>query len=99
MPRGISPRSPQGPAATVPARELLSQAIALALPHVPAEFPGASASGLCPTLHHIQDALGFVPTALVPEIAVALSLSRAEVHGVLTYYHHFRSAPPGRHVV
>jgi formate dehydrogenase subunit gamma len=42
-------------------------------------------------LHHLQDALGFVPQPLVPEIAAALNLSRAEVHGVLTYYHHFRT--------
>jgi formate dehydrogenase subunit gamma len=69
------------------------------LPDVPADVPGSSASALLPVLHHLQDALGFVPPALVPEIAAALSLSRAEVHGVLTYYHHFRSAPPGRHVV
>jgi formate dehydrogenase subunit gamma len=36
---------------------------------------------------------------VVPEIAQALNLSRAEVHGVITYYHHFREQPPGRHVV
>jgi formate dehydrogenase subunit gamma len=40
-----------------------------------------------------------VPSASVPEIAQALNLSRAEVHGVVTYYHHFRDHPPGRHVV
>ena len=99
MPRGSAPRAPQGPAATDPERELLTQALALHLPDVPPDVPGANASALLPILHHIQDALGFVPAALVPEIAVALSLSRAEVHGVLTYYHHFRSAPAGRHVV
>ena len=99
MPRGTASRGPSGPAASAPERELLSQALALTLPDVPAEVPGGSASALLPILHHIQDALGFVPPALVPEIAAALSLSRAEVHGVLTYYHHFRSAPAGRHVV
>ena len=99
MPRGSSPRTPQGPAATDSERELLTQALARHLPDIPAEVPGGSASALLPILHHIQDALGFVPPALVPEIAVSLSLSRAEVHGVLTYYHHFRSAPAGRHVV
>ena len=99
MPRGSAPQAPKGPAATDSERELLTQALALHLPDVPAEVPGGSASALLPVLHHIQDALGFVPAALVPEIAVALSLSRAEVHGVLTYYHHFRSAPAGRHVV
>ncbi len=99
MPQRSSPRTPQGPAASDSERELLSQAVARHLPDIPAEVPGGSASALLPVLHHIQDALGFVPPALVPEIAVSLSLSRAEVHGVLTYYHHFRSAPAGRHVV
>ncbi len=49
--------------------------------------PGA----LLPILHDVQDALGYVPADAVPEIAAALNLSRAEVHGVITYYHHFRS--------
>lgn len=99
MPRGSASRTPQGPVATDSERELLTQALALHLPDIPAEVPGGSASALLPILHHIQDALGFVPPALVPEIAASLNLSRAEVHGVLTYYHHFRSAPAGRHVV
>jgi formate dehydrogenase subunit gamma len=54
---------------------------------------------LLPTLHAIQDALGFIPPETVPEIALSFNLSRAEVHGVLTFYHHFRTAPPARHVV
>ena len=99
MPRGSAPQAPPGPAASDSERALLEQAVALHQPDIPAEVPGGSASALLPILHHIQDALGFVPQALVPEIAAALSLSRAEVHGVLTYYHHFRSAPAGRHVV
>ncbi|MEP6505324.1 MAG: NAD(P)H-dependent oxidoreductase subunit E [Betaproteobacteria bacterium] len=99
MPRGVPARGPSGPAASAPERELLSQALALHLPAVPADVPGGSASALLPILHHLQDALGYVPAPLVPEIAVALNLSRAEVHGVITYYHHFRAAPPGRHVV
>ena len=99
MPSGSTPRAPAGPAASASERELLSQALALHLPDVPTDVPGGSASALLPILHHVQDALGFVPPPLVPEIAAALSLSRAEVHGVLTYYHHFRSAPAGRHVV
>jgi formate dehydrogenase subunit gamma len=57
--------------------------------------PGA----LLPILHDIQDALGFVPAAAVQEIAEALNLSRAEVHGVVGYYRHFRSAPAGRRVL
>lgn len=60
-----------------------------------AGLPGA----LLPILHDVQDALGHIPARAVPEIAEALNLSRAEVHGVVSYYHHFRADPPGRHVV
>ena len=48
---------------------------------------------LMPVLHGVQDALGHVPEQAVAQIAQALNLSRAEVHGVLTYYHHFRTEP------
>lgn len=54
---------------------------------------------LLPILHGIQEALGHVPPASVPLIASALNLSRAEVHGVISFYHHFRSVAPGRHVL
>lgn len=54
---------------------------------------------LLQVLHEVQDRLGFVPPAAVPVIAEALNLSRAEVHGVVTFYHHFRQAPAGRHVI
>jgi formate dehydrogenase subunit gamma len=57
--------------------------------------PGA----LLPLLHEIQDRLGHVPNDTLPVIAKALNLSRADVHGVVTFYHHFRSAKPGKHVV
>ena len=57
--------------------------------------PGA----MLPILHEIQDAMGFVPAGVVPVIAEALNVSRAEVHGVITYYHHFRQQPPARHVL
>lgn len=57
--------------------------------------PGA----LLPILHAIQDALGWIPAGSVPLVARALSLSRAEVHGVLTFYQDFRRSPPGRHVL
>ncbi len=59
------------------------------------ELPGA----LLPILHDIQHALGYLPGEVVPLIAKQLNLSRAEVHGVITYYHHFRQTPPGSHVV
>ena len=58
-------------------------------------MPGA----LLPILHAIQDATGFIPPDSVPLIAAALNLSRAEVHGVITYYHHFRQAPTGTHLL
>lgn len=57
--------------------------------------PGA----LIPVLHDIQNSLGYIPQDAVPEIASALNLSRAEVHGVFTFYHDFRSEPAGRHTV
>lgn len=57
--------------------------------------PGA----LLPILHELQDALGFIPADVVPRIAEALNLSRAEVHGVVTYYHHFRSQPAAGRVL
>ena len=59
----------------------------------------SEAGALLPILHEVQDALGHVPASAVPDIAQALNLSRAEVHGVVTYYHHFRDQPAARHVV
>ena len=50
-------------------------------------------------LHAIQDEIGFVPDAAVPPIAAALNLSRAEVHGVVSFYHFFRTTAPGKHTV
>lgn len=58
-------------------------------------LPGA----LLPMLHGIQDELGHVPAAAVPRLAEALNLSQAEVHGVISFYHDFRTAPPGRHIL
>ena len=55
--------------------------------------------GLLPILHAVQAALGYVPPAVLPTIAKALHLSRAEVYGVVSFYHQFRSSPPGRHVL
>ena len=54
---------------------------------------------LLPILHGIQEEFGHVPADTVPQIALALNLSRAEVHGVVTFYHDYRSAPAGRHVL
>jgi formate dehydrogenase subunit gamma len=51
-------------------------------------MPGA----MLPLLHAVQGCLGWVPGRLVPEIAEALGRSRAEVQGVLDFYHDFRRA-------
>jgi formate dehydrogenase subunit gamma len=58
-------------------------------------MPGA----LMPLLHAIQDNIGYVPESSYSQIGKALSLSVAEVHGVVTFYHHFRTHKPGRHVM
>jgi len=54
---------------------------------------------LLPVLHNVQDKLGYVPADAVSMIAHALHLSRAEVHGVISFYHDFRTEPPGEHIV
>ena len=54
------------------------------------------AGALLPVLHDVQHAYGHVPPELVPRIAEALNLSRAEVHGVITFFHDFRTTPGGR---
>ena len=51
---------------------------------------------LLAVLHAIQDEVGFIPPQVTTPLARAMNLSRAEVHGVLTYYHHFRTSPPPR---
>lgn len=79
-----SPRSPDAPDARI---------AALAQAH--AALPGA----LLPLLHAIQDEFRCIPDEAVPLIAAALNLSRAEVHGVIGFYRHFRSHAPGHHVV
>lgn len=50
-------------------------------------------------LHALQEAFGYVPEPAIPMIASARNLSRAEVHGVFTFYHDFRHEPAGRHVL
>lgn len=59
------------------------------------ELPGA----LLPILHALQDEFGYVDAAAIPLIADALNVSKAEVHGTISFYHDFRSQPPGRHVL
>ena len=57
------------------------------------------AGALMPLLHAIQDDLGYIPEECYGNIAKALNLSVAEVHGVVSFYHHFRTHPPGLHVL
>jgi formate dehydrogenase subunit gamma len=66
---------------------------AIAEEHAPS--PGA----LLPILHAVQRRFGYMPDEAVPVIAKVLNLSRAEVHGVVTFYHWYRRKPTGRHVL
>jgi len=52
-----------------------------------------------PVLHALQEEFGYLDREAIPLVAQALNLSRAEVHGVASFYHDFREAPPGRHVL
>ena len=54
---------------------------------------------LLPILHGIQEEFGYVPRDALPVIAEALNISRADVYGVVSFYHDFRKAPAGRHVL
>ena len=70
-------------------------AAVLAVPARLKDQPGA----LLPVLHGVQQALGHVPEAAIGVIAKELNLSRAEVHGVVSFYHFFRTRPGGRQVI
>jgi formate dehydrogenase subunit gamma len=59
------------------------------------QLPGA----LLPLLHAIQDDLGFIPEDSYKLISKALNLSVAEIHGVVSFYHHFRTSAPGKHIL
>lgn len=59
------------------------------------DMPG----NLLPILHGIQDTLGYIPQEAVTDISSLLNLSKAEVHGVITFYHYFRTTAPGKHVI
>src|SRR5690606_13775295 len=89
---------PQEPAMAIPKTPNPIDDAAAAAARIAARLrhqPGA----LLPILHAVQDELGCIPADAVPPIAEALNLSRAEVHGVLTFYPHFRTEPAGRHVL
>jgi formate dehydrogenase subunit gamma len=74
--------------------EKIAHCVAAAVQKFSAE-PGP----LLEILHAIQHELGCVPPEAVPQLAAALNLSHAEVHGVISFYHHFRQEAPGRFVV
>jgi formate dehydrogenase subunit gamma len=69
--------------------------------HVRAAFDavGDIEGALLPVLHEVQARCGYIPADTVPLIADRLNLTRAEVHGVISHYHHFRDAPAGKVVV
>jgi formate dehydrogenase subunit gamma len=54
---------------------------------------------LLPILHAIQDSQGYIPDVSINIITEALAQTRAEIHGVITFYHHFRTTPPARHLL
>ncbi|TPG59070.1 formate dehydrogenase subunit gamma [Roseomonas nepalensis] len=89
----------QGPSATLShpavAAPPWDEALAAGIIRELAGLEGA----LLPILHALQERFGWVPREAVPLVAEALNLSRAEVHGVVTFYHDFRASPPGRHVL
>ncbi len=60
-----------------------------------ADKPGA----LMIVLHAVSERVGYIPAEAVPAIARALNLSRAEVHGVISFYHDFRTERPGRKII
>lgn len=60
---------------------------------------GSERTQLLPLLHAVQAEFGYIDDAAIPAIAKALNLTRADVHGVVTFYHDFRRTPAGRHVV
>lgn len=55
--------------------------------------------GLIPLLHAVKHAVGYIPNESVPQIAIGFNLSRAEVHGVISFYHDFNTSPVGQHTV
>ncbi|MBK5932483.1 formate dehydrogenase gamma subunit [Rhodovulum imhoffii] len=73
--------------------DTLAQIRAIAMSHAQAEGP------LLPLLHAVQDRFGHIPAEALPEIAQVLNISDAELRGVISFYHDFRDAPPGRRIL
>jgi formate dehydrogenase subunit gamma len=90
-PDPLQPPADRGPASLDDSTRNLVAEIAERLKH--------KDGALMPILHAVQEALGYIPPGAVPVIADRLNLSRAEVHGVISFYHYFRSTPPGRHTL
>ncbi len=78
--------------------QTLNSGDAATVRRIVADFKGRPGP-LLEVLHAVQAALGYVPEGAVPLVAEGLNLSRAEVHGVVTFYHYFRHSPPGKHTV
>lgn len=93
LPRPLDAHAPNQPRVAPLEGDALDQVVAIIDRHLSAEGP------LLPILHDVQAAFGLIPEAAQPVIARALGLSRAEVHGVVSFYHDFRSAPAGRQVL
>ncbi len=72
-----------------------NQGTALAIIDAHKSLEGA----MLPILHALQEEFGFIDKRAVPLVADALNVSKAEVHGVITFYHDFRQEPAGRHVL
>jgi len=80
----------------------LPQSVPQSLPEIMAEILAdhrGLEGALLPILHAVQAAWGHIPQAVLPLIAHDLNISRAEVHGVVSFYHDFREHPAGRHVI
>lgn len=91
MAKNNKPQRVSTPAAPPPAIE--ARAIAICAAH------GNKASELLEIMHDLQHEIGHVPESTLPVIANALNLSRAEVYGVVTFYHDFHRHPVGKHVI
>lgn len=85
-----TPTSPEGQISEATVLQVTQQAV---------QHYKSQRGNLLPILHAVQHALGYIPPSAVPELAKALQLSRAEIHGVISFYKHFRDKPAGRVVL
>src|SRR3546814_9344825 len=82
--------TPQDTSEFNPSDETVQQAVRQALQR----YEGQKGN-LLPILHAVQHTLGYIPSSAVPLLAQALQLSRAEIHGVISFYAHLRDQPSG----